>query len=69
MTIYYYETFASHGEIKAVDDSAALKHLAEQFGVNLMCVYKESDTPDGTPFIMLYDVHNGISLKELIGSS
>jgi hypothetical protein len=51
--IYYYETTDSHGRLKAASDEE-VKLLASKI-TNLVCLYKESDTPDGTPFIILLE--------------
>jgi hypothetical protein len=63
--IYYYELHEEtqvrnaqnkgHGEIQAENDAAAVAHLLQQFERELLCVYKENDTKDGTPFIIIYE--------------
>lgn len=51
-TIYYYETDRRHGRFNAIDDKEAIDKLMYK---NPMVIYKESDTPDGTPFIIIYE--------------
>lgn len=51
MTTYYYECVSSHGEFLATSDDEAKRHVANWS--TLECLYKESDTRDGLPFIIL----------------
>lgn len=56
MTEYYFETDNSSGKCKSSQpDEHIIKKMKETFGTALMCVYKESDSKDGMPFIMLYE--------------
>jgi hypothetical protein len=50
-TLYYWETENSHGQYRAKNDRKALAKIPKKSWV----LYKESDTPTGLPFIILYD--------------
>lgn len=50
-TIYYYETPNRHGRITAANDDEALAKKPS----NCIVLYKENDTEDGTPFIIIYE--------------
>lgn len=49
--IYYYELPFFFGNFEAADDEEALVKMPK----GCMILYKESDTEDGTPFIVLYE--------------
>lgn len=56
MKIYYCEYVQSQNgwECEANDDKEAVEKCAAHFpGDKLLCVYTESDTPDGTSFRMI----------------
>lgn len=56
--LYYYEledTSCGPFEYRSSGDAKTINFLKETYKDVLLCVYTESDTPDGTPFIMLYD--------------
>ncbi len=52
---YYYEnpvgTRPDHGQFTAADDAEALAKMP----VTAIFLYRESDTPDGTPFVVVYE--------------
>ena len=50
MILYYYEASCGHGRLRAKSDTEALKNMPS--GTTIL--YKESDTPDGTPFIVIW---------------
>jgi hypothetical protein len=50
-TIYYWETKRSQGNFKASSDSEAIAKKPK----NCMVLYKEGPTPDGLPFIVVYE--------------
>lgn len=52
MTTYYVETLTRHYSFQAESDEKALAQLNKP---NVLVMYKESETPDGTPFIILYE--------------
>ena len=56
MITYYWEGLglnpSNHGQFEADSDEEALKLRNLDL---TWCLYKESNTPDGTPFIMLYE--------------
>jgi hypothetical protein len=56
--IYYYELpweeNPDFGQFHADSDEEALEHLNRSYP-QAWCLYRESDTPDGNPFVMLYD--------------
>lgn len=57
MTIYYWEgNGPTSGIFQAANDDEALQKISKQ---KLLCLYKESNTPDGTPFIMVWENDNG----------
>lgn len=49
--IYYWETENANGRLRASSDEEALDNKPE----NCWVLYKESDTEDGLPFIILYE--------------
>lgn len=55
MEIYYYETDNGHGSVHYADDLSAVNGLRKQFKESLMVIYKESNTENGQPFIILYE--------------
>jgi hypothetical protein len=60
MRRYYYELVnPGPGEVGSVDTTKEPDEIAEYLEQwhkgNLLCVYHESDTEDGTPFIMDYE--------------
>jgi len=65
MSIYYYELFSSkkpqgiHGKPQGQfsSDEDAVEKLINIYGKDLQVVYRESDTPDGLPFIMLFEAN------------
>jgi len=63
--IYYYELSGGNGRIDAENDVAAVASLTQRYP-NLLCIYKESDTEDGTPFIMVYEVVHVIATDEIL---
>lgn len=54
MTDYYYETTKRNGYFQAESDEAALERVKDI--ANLLILYKESDTINGTPFIVLKEI-------------
>ena len=66
--LYYWETENSHGQYRAENDEKALEKMPK----NCWILYKESDTKDGQPFIILYeykeeneDIYNSQVFKTL----
>lgn len=54
MTWYYWEEDGpASGKFQASNDAEALQRVSKRS--NLLCLYKESDTPDGTPFVMVFE--------------
>ena len=58
MTTYYYETdsrvsWGGHGSFQAENDQLALDVFPSK--EKLLVLYKEADTPDGTPFIIIWE--------------
>lgn len=51
--LYYYETEFSDGHCRFKDDQTAIEYLTSL--PSLVCIYKESDTEDGIPFIMVWE--------------
>jgi hypothetical protein len=55
MYTYYWEKLfgckPDHGQFKAYNDTEAL----EKRPVESILLYRESDTPDGRPFIVIFD--------------
>lgn len=56
--IYYYELTHGFGKLTASDDREALKKMPS----NTILLYKESDTENGCPFIVVYD-HENLSVQ------
>jgi len=59
-TFYYWETENFTGAFVCYSDSEAMNHMRELLHskphmLPLLCVYKENDTQDGTPFIMVWE--------------
>jgi hypothetical protein len=54
MTIYYWETTTGHGKKKFENDEVAIRWF-EQFANKRLVLYKESETKDGLPFIILQE--------------
>ena len=54
MKIYYWENSVGmspdHGRVEAETDSEALQKMPK----TAICLYRESDTPDGTPFVLVF---------------
>jgi len=48
---YFYECKNSHGYFKETTDKRALKRV--EHWIDLLCLYKENNTPNGRPFIIL----------------
>ena len=60
MKIYYYEriksSFGPYRYQTDIGDEGAVKIIKKACKNDLMCIYTENpNTPDGTPFIMLYE--------------
>lgn len=54
LTTYYWEADGlASGRFQALNDAHALRLASER--KDLLCLYKESDTADGLPFIILYE--------------
>jgi hypothetical protein len=51
-TTYYWESEYSHGTFIANNDNEAIQMISDTTSITL---YKESDTLDGTPFIIILD--------------
>jgi hypothetical protein len=49
--IFYYETTKSSGRITKQAPQEAITQLKGRFGDSLLCIYHESDSVDGLPFI------------------
>jgi hypothetical protein len=56
MRYYYYEQEVGYGEFKSVNDNEAKKRIPEFNSKKnpLLVLYRESDTLDGLPFVILY---------------
>lgn len=54
-TTYYWEADNSHGQYQADDDASAIEVKPK----GCITLYKESDTKDGTPFIIVWDWWDG----------
>jgi hypothetical protein len=52
---YYYETDMSHGHSQFSNDEHAKNTLLYLFNKRLMVIYKESNTQNGLPFIIVYE--------------
>ena len=53
---YYFELNGfGHGERNFANDQEAKAYLLEKQQYDLVCIYKESDSPDGLPFIMVWE--------------
>jgi hypothetical protein len=63
--IYYYELKNGSGKINAKNDIVAITSITQRFQ-DLLCIYKESDTEDGTPFIIIYSVAHTIATDEIL---
>jgi hypothetical protein len=57
MEIYYWESDFRYGEFKAESDQKAIEKAFKKMygGDQLLVVYKESETDDGTPFIVVWE--------------
>jgi len=51
--IYYWETELRNGRIVAKNDREALRKLLTKS--HLLCIYKESDTKDGRPYLIVWE--------------
>lgn len=51
--IYYWESELDNGQIVSENDEEAIKQLRHKS--DLLCIYKESDTKDGTPFLLIWE--------------
>lgn len=49
--VYYWETINSSGQFRAGSDQEALKKMPS----DCLALYRESDTEDGLPFIMVHE--------------
>lgn len=54
MPKYYWETPSRSGQIELDDDKQARKYC-EMMGSSLICMYRESDSEDVTPFVMVWE--------------
>ena len=59
MEIYYWESDYRYGQVKAERDEEGVKKAFQKVrvkdGDQMLVVYKESETDDGTPFIVLWE--------------
>ena len=51
--IYYWESELDNGQIVSENDYEAIKQLRHKS--DLLGIYKESDTKDGTPFLLIWE--------------
>lgn len=51
MPLYYYERPYGNGSFEADNDEEAIKSMPR----DTLILYKESDTKDGMPFIIVYE--------------
>jgi len=63
--IYYYELENGSGKIDAENDIAAITQLTQRHQ-DLLCIYQENDTEDGTPFIIVYEIAHTITTDEIL---
>ena len=52
--IYYWESEDDNGRFYASDDSDAINFIKKFKHIQLLAIYKESPTPDGLPFIIVW---------------
>lgn len=52
--LYYYERRTKNGRLLALDDAIVKRVLINKYP-DLLCIYRESDTQNGQPFIMVWE--------------
>lgn len=55
MKRYYWESKTAYGSFNEEDDEAAVKSALKDIPGEIRTVYRESDSKDGLPFVILYD--------------